>query len=214
MESSSYNVDSTFIYKNKKIKFYSYSYIDNQFLKSPFIYSDKTIIDLNDERDAYYFKFKTGIYYDTNVFLRSKYESLMIYIPFDECKVKQREMTCKLTRKRIENFYYYNSRILSPELLTINFGFDYGTKINEIVYPIFLSKVEKQKETVHVTIKKLLTKEVGSSSFLAYETDVYNISSIHTRAFLLRFSNNKNYDYDFTCTLKKKKIIIHYCCFV
>ena len=64
-----YEIDSIFLYKNKKIKFYAESSIGSNCANVPFIYSGKQNIDLNDEKDFYYFKFKTGAIQDTNLFV-------------------------------------------------------------------------------------------------------------------------------------------------
>lgn len=103
--SSSYKIDSIIIYKNKKIKFYTYSSISRRyFAKIPFMYANEEIIDLNDGNDTYYFKFKAGLYYDTNLFLYNIHGLYNLFIPFDNCQAKQREIICKLTRKNIRRF--------------------------------------------------------------------------------------------------------------
>ena len=95
-----FTINSIISYKNKKIKFISktYSYLDSQGPNVPFIYSNQQVIDLNDEKDFYYFYYKTGAIQETNLILDSTRELYML--PVDNCDAKQRDMICKVSKKK------------------------------------------------------------------------------------------------------------------
>jgi len=133
---SSYEIDSIFSFKNKQIKFYSESTITSHCANVPLIYSDKQIIDLNDEKDIYYFKFKTGAVQDTNLIaLASKpYESN--FFPFDNCEVKERDMTCTLSERKLESLLTYYEGNYKASLITIYFANKYSLKYNPSAFSI------------------------------------------------------------------------------
>ena len=62
------------------------------------------------------------------------------------------------------------------------------------------------KETINVDIKKLLEKDAGMGTFIAYETNVTNIPNIISKEFKLRFLNRESdsqYEGDKYCNFKK-----------
>ena len=107
----SYKIDSLFLFKNKKIKFYTESTVVSDCTNVPFIYFNKQTIDLNDEKDFYYFKFKTGAIQDTNLFVIDTKPSESYLVAFDKCDIKQRDMTCAMSRKKIESLLGYFSEV-------------------------------------------------------------------------------------------------------
>ena len=206
MWNSYYEIDSIFTYKNKKIKFYTYSSISRRYyLKIPFMYANEEIVNLNDGNDTYYFKFKAGLYYDTNLFLYSIHGLYNLLIPFDDCQAKQREIICKLTRKTLEGFYWYNDGAYGTFLSTMNFNRDFGIKFHPFI-SIVMNQVQQEKKDLYIEIKKLLTKTVGTNSLIAYETNVKNISFIQTRYFYFYFNTSKDkYSQQKKCYPKKSQ---------
>ena len=198
--------DYIFNYKSKNIKFISDSF-GTFFQKSPFIYSDEQTIDLSDEKDVYYFKFKTGLFYDTQLFLYDKNNQNLLYIPFDGCSVKERIMTCKMTRKKIESFVWRGAIRNEAYYSTLSFNIEYSLKINYPVYPITIIKnKEKQKEDVYVEITNIISNSTESYSFITYETNVTNISVLETRYIDLFFTNDKDtYEHRYQCIFKKNE---------
>ena len=104
-ESSYFTINSIVPYKNKKIKFYSKKIIDAQGPNVPFIYSEKQTVDLNDEKDFYYFNFKTGAIQEVNLNLQKENTEELYNSRFDKCEIKQRDMICKISKRRIETFF-------------------------------------------------------------------------------------------------------------
>ena len=142
----SYEIDSIFSFKNKQIKFYSESTITSHCANVPLIYSDKQIIDLNDEKDIYYFKFKTGAVQDKNLIALASKPDESNFFPFDNCEVEERDMTCTLSKRKLESLLTYYEGNYKASLITIYFDNKYGLKYNPSAFSIEISKKEKQKE--------------------------------------------------------------------
>ena len=194
-----------FTYKSKRIKFYS-NKIEAEVKKIPFIYSDLQILDLDDKNDVYYLNFKTGLFYDTNLCVIEYYLNRYIqYLPLDKCDVKDRNMTCKITRKKIESFLW-DSISNESYFKTLSFSSEYGVIVNDFERFIKIIKKEKKKETVYVKVKSLLTYPVIPGSMLAYETNITDISALETIKFELKFIADKTQRKE-KCYLKKMKMI-------
>ena len=192
-----------FTYKSKRIKFYS-NKIEAEVKKIPFIYSDLQILDLDDKNDVYYLNFKTGLFYDTNLCVIEYYLNRYIhYLPLDKCDVKDRNMTCKITRKKIESFLW-DSISNESYFTTLSFSSEYGVKVNYFDRFIKIIKKEKKKETVYVKVKSLLTYPVKPGSMLAYETNITDISALETIKFELKFIADKTQRKE-KCYLKKNE---------
>ena len=127
------------------------------------------------------------------------------YIPFDDCQEKQRELTCKLTRKKLEGFYWYNGGAHGTFLTTLNFNDEYGLKYHPFI-SIVMNQVKQEKKDLYIEIITLLTNPVGTNNLIAFETNVKNISFIQTRFFYLGFNRNSDkYQTQKMCFLKKNE---------
>ena len=203
---SDYSLDDYILtYKNKKIKFIFDLYF-SILRKTPFLYSDVQTIDITDEKDDYYFKFRTGLFYETPVFLRDLDLFHLFFIPIDYCEVKERIMTCKMSRKKIESFLWQNPNY--GRYSVANFNRDYGVKLSYLVFTIhIIKKIELQrKKNVYIEIKKIISKQVEEGTYIAYETNVTNISSIETRSYTFDFKSfSDKYEHKPQCLFKKNE---------
>ena len=199
-----FTINSIIAYKNKKIKFISktYSYLDSQGPNVPFIYSNQQVIDLNDEKDFYYFYYKTGAIQETNLILDSTRELYML--PVDNCDVKQRDMICKVSKKKIESFLIYNDGSYKATIVAIFIGKDYDIKKNPFTYTIEISKKEIQKTNIYVEVKRMLTPPNASTDYLAYETNVTNIDILRTKNSVFIFTGESG-NYQTSCFFKKNE---------
>ena len=201
-----YEIDSIFLYKNKKIKFYAESSIGSNCANVPFIYSGKQNIDLNNEKDFYYFKFKTGAIQDTNLFVVGTMPSETYILAFDKCDIKQRDMTCAMSRKKIESFLSYYSEVFQNTLITLYFAKDYGIKYNNYAYNIEMTKKPMKKENLYIEIKRLMSPSIISLIYAAYETNVTSIDILRTRNTIFEFKRKSdNSDYTSECYFKKNE---------
>ena len=195
--------DYIFTYKGKTIKIIFKDYSSNTIVKYPLIYSEEQTIDLNEEKDYYYFKFKTGLFYDTRLFLKNIHNNMLIYIPFDDCEVKDREMTCKMTRKKIESFIFFNQFSDKTLFSTISFSGEYGDKLNYLVYYIyFLKNKKKQKQDIYVELQNLISYKEEYYRYIAYKTNITNFPSIQTRPIYLYFKNPNKEESRLQCFFK------------
>ena len=194
--------DYEFTYKDKKIKIISDGF--NVIVNYPFVYCDQQNIDLNVEQDAYYFKFKAGLFYDTNLFLRdiNRYQ-MPLYVPFDGCEVKDREMTCKMMRKKIESFASFSQGSDKAIYSTMSFNKEYGFKMNFLISIILLKNTKKQKQDIYVELQNLISIKEESYRYIAYKTNITNLPFIQTTAFSFNFKNlNSSKVYERPCFFK------------
>lgn len=202
---NAFSVDDYVIdYKDKKIKFISDSF--NRIQKLPFLYSDEQEIDLSKEKDVYSFTFRTGLYNDKHLFLYNNPSYIQLYVPFDNCDIIEREMTCTLSRKKIESFNWFKTGIYGSFYYIMSFNGEYGIKFYHLAYDItFSMSGEKKKTDIYVEIQKLISNKEESNRYIAFKTNVTDISSIiHTQPILVNFKNIKNgLFYQHPCFFKK-----------
>ena len=199
---SDFSVDDyEFIYKGKRIKIISDGF--NVIVNLPFIYYHDQNIDLNIEQDVYEFKFKAGLFYDTNLYLSGEGRDQMpCFVHFDSCEVKNREMTCKMTRKKIESFVSYTQGTEKTYYSTLSFSGQYGLKGNIYSTIILIKNKQKQKQDIYVELQNLISYKEDSFRFIAFKTNITNIPFIQTRGLKLNFKN-----------LNSSKVDGHYCFF-
>lgn len=71
-------------------------------------------------------------------------------------------------------------------------------------YDIIINFDNIQKEDVFIKITKLLDNRADNSSFIAYETNITNISDVFSDKFELDFEDDyQNKTFNFTCRIKK-----------
>ena len=204
-KSSSYIINSIIPYKNKIIKFFSKENLYPERPEVPFLYSDVQIVDLNDEKDFYYFYYKTGVIQDTNLNLRLTDTGEIYMLPFDNCETNQRNMICKISKKKLESFLNYKDGTYKASLIAVYIGQDFAIRSKPFTYTIEISKKEKQKKNnVYVEVKRILTPLKTSEGYLTYETNVTNIDILRTRGSIFEMIG-ENYKYQTRCFFKKNE---------
>ena len=192
--------DSIFHYKkhNIVVSFY-YNYLQYFQTKSlnvsvPFLYSDKQIININEELDSYDLKFHIGIYNEQSLCLSLDNTKKII---LQDCKEKGKDLICKIKKEKFYEIFYTDSE----QKLNL-FPCEYSLreiKFNS-VYDIIINFENIQKK-IFVGITGLLTKDVNINTFVAYETNITDISDIISDSFELNFGIN---NYRFTCRIKNQ----------
>ena len=200
----SFNLTSySFKYDNKK-----FNIIQNGSLslfqldeRLPFLYSSKQMLNINENTNTYYLKFKIGEYNNEYLMIpadtKREFGSIIL---LDECFVEGKELKCKLEKDVIEEYAAYNGQKFS-----ISYIFSHGKntlmdKDNNIrsIYGIYINYV-LSKKNISVEIVKLLQDKVGEINLIAYETNVKDIDNVHSNTFILSPSNGEN----IRCFLKK-----------
>ena len=204
-----YLEDYVISYDNKKIKIFTSHYLNFLVHRSynvPFLYSDDQTIDLSDGKNEYDLKFKVGSYYESTIFLNvdSLIQTNYFYLPVDNCKVKNDEMTCKLTRETIENKLYSIDKEPVYYFSVFNIGLYYCFKKQKYANHIIIKFNKGQQEIINIEITKLLTNAQGLRNFFVYETNVKTIPNLVTSDFYLNFAPiNDTQIYKASCLFKK-----------
>ena len=195
-------------YKGRKIKIFSsknlkFNYVT---IKYPFLYGDNQTIDINDGSDIYELTFKVGTFYDdNNIFLYDIYNFRKFYIYLDDCKTVENEMTCKLSKQKIESFGCITGEEFETNLRILSFNKEYGVKKFYMADIITITnKYLEKKQDIYVEINKLLENIIESENYIAYETDILNINNIESSYFILNFTESDTDNlFRLECILKK-----------
>ena len=192
------NFDSAdFNYDGYKIIINSYVtslYVEQFDIEIPFLYSDKQIIDVEEDKENYELKFKIGKY--NNEILIFSGET-MAYEIFDRCKIDRNDLICEIKKEKIEEIMthpydefelYYQNKL-------------HGLYILNMVSKIILHYNDVIKENIPVSIIKLLENNNEINSFIYYETNISSISNVYTDYFYLNFEKDNN----FSCYFKKEE---------
>ena len=194
---------------SKKIKIFS-TYLNLKFTDKniPFLYSDIQTIDYNDGNDTYILKFKTGSYYDTNLFIASRSYATAFDQPLDDCKFENGEIICSLSRKTIEACFNNDDKYHQDTYYQIHsFGSEYGERYYENVYSIILKYVrEKPKEDIYIEVLHTFDKALRFCELIFYETNITNFPYLNTLPFYLNITHKEiNETFYHSCSLKKNE---------
>ena len=107
--------DNSFIY-NEKYKIYlHYKFASNyvgveQFdIPLPFLYSNEQTIEIKDEKDKYYLKFRLLDYQNKKIVLKSSnYDEGFTNLFLNKCSIEQKELICELRRLNLKKLEYHN----------------------------------------------------------------------------------------------------------
>ena len=156
----------------------------------PFLYSDKQIINIDNDgfELIYYLKFKLDSYNNEILFLAGNCVNMKM---LNECEIKENELFCKITKADIGG------------ILSVNNGNLVLKSYNELmplfqfpnVLEIIINIINYKKENIYVGITKLLENAYDEGNYVAYETNVTEISNLISE----EFRNIK----DFNCFFKK-----------
>ena len=169
--------------------------------KLSFLYAGKQVLNIDENIQTYYLTFKIGEY--QNEYLMIPGEGVLNYggiIVLDECSVQGKELKCKIEKDVIEEYTTYNG-----QKLNVYFEFPYRErdligKYNYIhsIYGVYIN-YPLNKKKVTVKINKLLEDNIDEDNFIAYETNVNDISNVHSKTFSLTLANGNIIE----CCLKK-----------
>ena len=164
--------------------------------KTPFIYSDKQIIEVEKEKDLYEIKFKVLEYHNEQLILlniEKDGEEELNNILLDDCDLNGKDLKCYLARVKIEEILGYSGQEFKLNYLDDDRG-QLGALNNTLNIKINYNSI--QKKDVIIKLTKLMDDQIGANNYIAYETDVTSIDNIITNKFKLN---------DIACLLKKDK---------
>jgi hypothetical protein len=199
--SHSYKINpSSFYYKNKKVDIISHA--DNlkfyQFnSKLPFLYSSKQVLNVDAKTDIYELKYKIGEYHNDILLIEQRYDSLYL----DKCSVQGKELICKINKKEIEEYVYYNGQRLEISFYKYTFDNDsVGILLDNSNYGIYVN-YSLNKKDVYIEITKLVENVLERNNLVTYVTNVTDITNVNSKEFNLDLSDGTQIN----CFLKKSE---------
>ena len=160
----------------------------------PYLYSEKQTIKIEDNKENYELKFKIDEYNDQLLYLSSNNYD---FIYLDNCNKDGYEIICKIEKEYLEEVLQNNLQAFDIFSYHKSFGkYKIGTIDNIIIIDNSL-----QKQEIYVGIIKLLQQSVDNNNYVAYETNVTNISNVISGQFTIP---GIYYD-NLTCYLKKSE---------
>ena len=120
-----------------------------------------------------------------------------------DCKRKNDELICPIKKTLLE---CYSSLFIEDEMnkiLLIYYFNEKGESEQFFLIGDITCNFNVQKKDVYVKITKLLTHNIETDNFIAYETNVTNIPSILGFAFYLNFTGKEESSLNSSCILRK-----------
>ena len=201
----SFNLSSSsFYYNDKKFDIIQNANSLNLFQLNetlPFLYSSKQILNIDEKTETCELILKIGEYNNEPLFMQEGDSGL---IALNECTVEGKELICKIKKDTIEEFATNNGQkfdiyyfmLDNKDIILFNFN-DYT------IYDIYINYT-LDKTDIYVEITKLLENNIDFGNYIAYETNVSNISNVDTKKFFtLKLSTGNNIE----CLLKKTEEI-------
>ena len=172
-------------YQDIKIKDYSFNYGNYQiFIKFlinsttlyqsdyfPFLYSGEQIINIEDEKDSYYLKFKIESYDNDMLFIGGKFLNTKI---LHNRKVKEKELICEIKGEDLIGILQINGGNIFLYYYLPRY---FDIRQYENVFNIIVNVKNLQKEDIYVGIHKIRDKSLREDDFVAFET-ILEISQI------------------------------------
>ena len=184
--SISFKLDEIIInYKDNSIKIYTKNFIVIEISQTPlpFIYSEKSSINLNDGKNSYDLKFKIEQYFDNTLIVSQNDNKIFKAI---ECKVEGKELNCKLEKEKMEGYLISDYEKFDIQCLIGNLGPYYCGIPGSL-----LIEYRIDKENINIEIKNLLTNTINTKNFIVYETNIKSLSDLSTDSFSLKFKKNE-----------------------
>ena len=151
----------------------------------PFLYADEQCIKIEEEKESYELKFNYVEYNNESLYLYSN----NAYLYLNNCSKKEKNLICHVEKEDIEEIMHYNIQKFDVYYSTEGYGF----KRRAIIYNITIIDEINEKKDIYVGITKLLQEYIDYNSFIAYETNVTNISKMVSGRFpILRDSKILN----------------------
>ena len=155
----------------------------------PFLYSEKQLINVNDNEEHYELNFKLDAYNNEPLLLSNMD---MNYININ-CSKENYNLICTLEKEKIleqNNKDIFKVYYFSEEYGFSEFNLIFGVSINSSI----------QKENIYVNILSLLQKNIEYNNYAPYETNVTNISNLISNHFSIKTHIELN------CFFKKSEL--------
>ena len=166
----------------------------------PFLYSGKQVLNIDEKTKTYDLKFKIGDYHNEYIVVQKDDDKGIV---LDECIVQGEELICKMEKDIIEEYAQNNGEKLSvfySILQSEDFADMQNLKIFSI-YGIYINYLI-DKENISVEIKHAQEKDIDTGNFIAYWTNVKDISNVYTKSFTLNILNYGQIA-QINCSMKK-----------
>ena len=153
------------------------------------LYSDEQKITMENEKDSYELKFKINAYNNEKIYLYKKHN---IKIALDNCNLENKELKCLISKTILDEITEKDGDRFGICYLNNKNSFD-----SFILVPnIKINYKDIKKEIIYVSITKLIENVADSDSYIAYETNVTDISKFSSdlEKISLEFSNGEEYD--------------------
>ena len=196
-----YSIDfnSSIIYNNEVIYLSTKSSFDFQKLDidKPFLYADVQNINVEENSNLIEMKFKIISYNGEKLyFLLDNDDYTIFFYYLDTCNQYSNELICLLQKDFLQQIMTTRKNTLQIVYIDNNYDAD----IFGLVKNIYINHYEIQKEDLYIGITKPIQSEKSLYSYIAYETNITNISNllIGLNIFPMSFNNG-----DGECTFRK-----------
>lgn len=164
----------TFLYGTSEINLISNSDLKVKKKDSNIInlYSDVQKINIESGINTYNLKFKINSYNKEKLFFTKD----SIYTYLEKCSVSEKELNCYIDKEKLEEIMAKNEENFMIEYLDDNHMFN---KLNLILEIKIIHKYVIKKD-IFVDITKLLVNCSESDTYIAYKTNVSDISKVYT----------------------------------
>ena len=178
----------TFLYGKYEIKLTSNSDFKVKKKDSNIInlYSDVQVINIESGKTTYDLKFKINSYNKEKLFFTKD----SIYTYLEKCSVSEKELNCYINRDKLEEVMVKNEENFIIEYLDDNHMFN---KLN-LILEIRIIHKNIIKKDIYVDITKLLVNCSESDTYIAYKTNVSDISKVYTSTgtFIMTFDGEES----------------------
>ena len=181
-------------YKDNEFTIYSYTDLTLKKVdkNKANLYSDKQVINVEDGKDSYDLKFKINSYNQEKLFFMKE----IIFTYLDKCKVESNELICPISKSRLEEIMSTNEE----EFWILYLDSDYNINKLPFILQIKVNYKNIKQNDIYVGITKLLVNCAEHDTFIAYETNVTDISKVFTstESFSMKFGGE-----DRECAFRK-----------
>ena len=163
------------------------------------IYSDKQTINVEAGKENYELRFKISSYHNEPIMLWTDENRILI----DCSEENNKELVCPISKNQLESILITNGE----QINVANINYRSIGKIFNFFYlvPPIDVKYNLPKTDVYVRITKLIENVAEHDTFIAYETNVTDITNVYTslEAFELEFSNSNTGSHFYDCSFRK-----------
>ena len=149
------------------------------------LYSDVQVLNIKRDTTTYNLKFKIISYNQEKLYFMKD----SIYTYLDKCSASKKEITCPITKGKLEEIMSKNEEKFTIKFLDDDYNF------NELKLILDIKVIHNYiiKKDIYVGITKLLVNCAESNTLIAYQTNVTSISKVYTStdSFTLNFGGEK-----------------------